>query len=437
MTEQTKDLTIVQLEVRNVTNIKALRITPDKKVIVLTGKNESGKTNVLNIVQSFMDGLKLKMPIRKGEDRGDATIDFGEFKARKRWTAKGEGLEVWKDLPDGKKQTYSSPRTFLNELSGTMVDPMNLYTLMKDDSKKFRDTLAKLVGLDLTDLKNEEQGVRDVRKLINDKIRDALAQLKEMTAPDPETPNEEKSFKEKLDGVNRLREKKATFEFATETKEEYQNDLRKNHERIKELQDEVILLEEKNTGIRTKMDAVEIPEQITPEQISAAEAEVEKLEETNVEIREAIRYRRKVKESQKFQKDSDEQTQKIERIQQDIQSRIASCSFPVEGLSLSEDTVLYEGKPIDVASSGRQIRIFTKIAVAMSPRIKVILIRDGSFLDSEGFKEVCQVAEESGYLIFFEKVDESGDVGVYIEDGEIKAVDGKPAEVPEEDSVKV
>ena len=136
---------------------------------------------------------------------------------------------------------------------------------------------------------------------------------------------------------------------------------------------------------------------------------------------------------EKFKQESEACTQKIERVQQDMQTRIASCSFPVEGLSLTDTDVIFEGKPIDVASNGRQIRIFTKIAMAMSPKIKVILIRDGSFLDTEGLAEVCQVAKEGGYDIWLEKVDESGEIGIYIEDGEITAVDGKKSEQPRQE----
>ena len=66
MTEQKKDLTILQLTADNVTNLKAVRITPDKKVVVLTGKNEAGKSNVLDVIQALLEGLKIKMPILKG-----------------------------------------------------------------------------------------------------------------------------------------------------------------------------------------------------------------------------------------------------------------------------------------------------------------------------------------------------------------------------------
>ncbi len=77
-----ENLTILQFTADNVTNLKAVRITPDKKVIVLTGKNEAGKSNILDVIQSLIEGLKLKMPIREGEDRGHAAIDPDPSDAR-------------------------------------------------------------------------------------------------------------------------------------------------------------------------------------------------------------------------------------------------------------------------------------------------------------------------------------------------------------------
>jgi recombinational DNA repair ATPase RecF len=53
-----KPLTIVELTARNVLNLRAVRITPDKKVVVLTGKNGAGKSNVLDIIQALLEGLK-------------------------------------------------------------------------------------------------------------------------------------------------------------------------------------------------------------------------------------------------------------------------------------------------------------------------------------------------------------------------------------------
>jgi len=438
-----KPLTIVELTARNVLNLRAVRITPDKKVVVLTGKNGAGKSNILDIIQALLEGLKLKMPILSGEEKAVATLDLGSIKIRKRWTPKGEALEVFEILPDGNKRSFSSPQTFLNELTGKMVDPMKLLLMLNDDKKKFHETLSKLVGLDFADLKEEESLVREERKKVNDRIRAAIAQLKEMTAPAPETPDEEITFKEKLNNLNRLREKRAIFEKVSDGKRrlidlvEAKNKNRELMEKeIEEIKKKIVMETQEIDDIKTKIEAIVFPDEISASQILDAEKEIETLEETNAKIRHAIRYRRAVKEAEKYKDESEKLTQKLERIEQDKQTRVAQCTFPVEGLSLTEDEVFYNGKPIDVASDGQKIIIFTKMAMALSPDIKVLVIRDGSLLDSDNFRAICSLAESEGYEIWVEKVDESGQIGIFIENGEIISFDGvevKKADQPRDE----
>jgi len=428
-------LTIVQMTAQNVTNLKAVRITPDKNMIVLSGANEAGKSNVLDVIQSMLEGLKLKIPIRDGEDRADATLDLGDIKIRKRWTPKGEALEVYKVLEDGKRQTFSSPQTFLNELTGKMVDPLKLFVLLRDDPKKFRDVLAKLVGLDMTDLKNEEAAIRDERKLVNDRIRASIAQITEMAAPDPETPDEELTFREKLNDLNRIKEKLQIFEKAERDVAAILQSLADHRARIAEIDSEVERLKAEKEQIENckitqlEKSSVEktknMPEKITADQILEAESDIESIEELNKTIRHAIRYRKAVKEAERAKVESEKLTTKLERIEQDKQTRIGACKFPVDGLSLTEDLVIYDGKPLDVASSGRKIRVFVKMAMAMSPTIKVLLVRDGSLLDSTGFNELCDIAESGGFQVWLERTDESGEVGIFIEDGEVTAINGQ------------
>jgi len=57
----------------------------------------------------------------------------------------------------------------------------------------------------------------------------------------------------------------------------------------------------------------------------------------------------------------------------------------------------------------------------LNPKLKVLRISDWTLLDNESKKVVRQMAREFGYQIWAEEVDESGNVGFYIEEGEIKA----------------
>jgi hypothetical protein len=105
--------------------------------------------------------------------------------------------------------------------------------------------------------------------------------------------------------------------------------------------------------------------------------------------------------------------------------------MPIEGLSLTDEGVVYNNMLFDRLSTGQQIRVSTAIGMALNPDLKVIFIREGSLLDSDGLKEIAAMAQEKDYQIFIERCDESGQVGFFIEDGEIASINGKPVSKPE------
>ena len=156
-----------------------------------------------------------------------------------------------------------------------------------------------------------------------------------------------------------------------------------------------------------------------------AEEKLTEIEDLNVKIRSARRYRHLVKEAEKCKEESDKLTQQINRLEQDKSTRIANAQFPIPGLAINDDCVLYNNIPFTQLSTGEQIRISTAIAMAMNPEAKIILCREGSLLDKTGIEEIENIAKDNDYQLWIETVDDSGKVGIYIEDGQIKSIDGK------------
>ena len=110
--------------------------------------------------------------------------------------------------------------------------------------------------------------------------------------------------------------------------------------------------------------------------------------------------------------------------------------MPIEGLSVNEDTILFNDPknptgdiPLAQVNESMQLRIAVSIAMALNPKLKVILMK-GNDLDSASLDTVCKMAEEKGYDVWIEKVDESGKFGFYIEDGSLVAVDGVAVKPP-------
>lgn len=417
---------IIKLQAENIKNLKAVEITPDGKAVILTGKNGAGKSAILDAIFTALTGKKLDEPIRKGQDRAEVIVDLGDFIVKKVFTEKGARLEVTSKDGDIKK----SPQTFLDEIFGKIsFDPLAFSTMKPRDQL---DLLKDVVGLKFDDIEARQTSVYDQRTVVNSQIKGVIAQLKEAKEPDPETPEDEVSFKDQIEVVNRLREKRNFFLNQVQEKDRIKDIARQAEEDSIEIKEEIGRLSTKlaelanvETNALADLEKFQLPLEVTEESIQSEQDKLSDLEDMNVSIRQAKRYNGLVRESNKLKEQSDKLTQQIERLEQDKSTRIANAKFPIEGLSISDDSVLFDGIPFSQLSTGQQIRVSTSIAMALNPRAKVLLIREGSLLDDAGLKALCEMAQEKGYQPIIEKVDDSGKVGIYIEDGSIRAIDGQ------------
>lgn len=426
---------IIQFKAQKTKNLNAIEINPDGNPVILSGKNGQGKSNTLNVIKSTLTGERLEDPIKHGEEKAEAFIDCGEFKVRKRWTAKGEYIQVIMANGDVK----SKPMEFLASMIGKIsFDPL----AFKDMSpKEQRELLKNLVGLDFTDIQKEYKEVFEKRSEVNSQIKGVIAQLDNTEAPHPDTADEEISFKEELDKITQMRDKQKVYLDSLSKREDIKEllsdclgSIEHFEVQIKSLQESLETAKENSKNLSQKIDQWQLPEEVTSTAILAVESSLQDIESKNVNIRAAKRYRSLIKDSNKLKEQSDKHTEHLNRLEQDKATRIANAKFPIEGMAMDDEDVIYKGKKFSILSDGEQIRVSTAMAMALNPNLKVIFIHHGNDLDSDGKKEIFDLAKSKGFDIWMEVVDESGDLGYFIEDGNITAVNGVKVEVSTENT---
>lgn len=145
------------------------------------------------------------------------------------------------------------------------------------------------------------------------------------------------------------------------------------------------------------------------------------------------RAEKQAKYDSRFQ-ESEELTAELESIKDKKLRILAEANYPIPGLAVSEDgTVLFDGVPLSQASRAQQIRTSVAIGIAMNPKLKVLLIRDGSLLDEDNLKLVADMATEHDAQIWIERVGDKDESAIIIEDGHIRdaepvAADQTPVE---------
>jgi hypothetical protein len=160
-----------------------------------------------------------------------------------------------------------------------------------------------------------------------------------------------------------------------------------------------------------------------PIDVGALTAELQSAQRTNRAIdawraKEALKKELAAKD-QEWKKVDDRMAAREEK----KRTTLAKAKIPIEGLNFNESMteVYFNGLPLENLGEGEQIRLSTRIAMAANPKLRVLLIRNGEALDDAGLKTLYEMAIENDFQIWMARVDTSGKVGIFLEDGVVTA----------------
>lgn len=395
---------ILELRAENIKKLKTveLKIDESQNVVTIAGRNGQGKTSLLDAIWYALGGKTSlpDMPIRAGESHASVTLDLGKYVITRSFTDKESYLKV--ENKEGAK--FSSPQQMLDELVGQLsFDPLGFTKL---PVREQRGLLLKLLNVDLTPIDAARKAAFDERTAVGRELKQLEGQLAGI-------PMESGAIPEPVD-VAALAQKIADAKSDARTFIANQDTLKSIEKRILELKQEYAKAE------ADRVRLVGIQEVHTPQDIPALEKQLAEAESINTRVRTIEAYR-KASDAVAAKKLAYDQLEAA--IQEaDNKKRIifAEAKMPIEGLAVNDDGVLFRDIPFDQISAAEQLKVSLSIAMAANPEIRVIRILDGSLLDVENMRVVEEMAKQHDYQVWIERVDESGKVGIVIEDGEVK-----------------
>lgn len=423
-------LHIVRLEAENYKRLVAVDITPDGNVVTLSGRNAQGKSSVLDAIFAALAGGEAsratKQPIRDGQDVAVVRLDLGDYIVTRRWTTDDAGTLTVETPPteDGRKQKYSSPQKLLDELVGKRAfDPLAFTRMSPADQVA---TLIATVDLpfDPNELDRERAGVFDQRTEINRVVKQLEGHLAGLPKPSADTPDEEVSAADVIAEFEKAREHNSTIDEAMRNLETAQSTHERAAARVRELEQELAGAREYEQSTKAGYERLAERFNNGPERIDTAAISdrLANIEQTNAAVRAAQEHRRVAAQLAKKREEAAQFTLELQAIDKRKADALAKVKFPVEGLSFDQSGVLFNGIPFSQASAAEQLRVSAALAMASNPQLRILQVRDGSLLDSDSMKVLEQLAIDNDYQVFVEAVDESGKVGIVIEDGKVAAV---------------
>lgn len=143
---------IITLKAENFKKLTAVEISPTGNIVEISGKNEAGKSSILDAIEAALKGRPGKKgTIKKGADKSKIVLDMGDFTITRSFTEENQYLKI--ETKDGFER--KSPQKFLDELLGSIsFDPLNFCNA---DSKKQRQILLEFTGLKLDEIEAKKK----------------------------------------------------------------------------------------------------------------------------------------------------------------------------------------------------------------------------------------------------------------------------------------
>jgi DNA repair exonuclease SbcCD ATPase subunit len=413
---------ILSLQADNFKRLRAVEITPRGEMILVSGRNAQGKSSVLDAISAALSGAGAcpADPIRHGEQSAQIRLDLGEVVVTRKFTPGGSTLT----LTNAEGAKFGSPQKMLDSLLGALTfDPLE-FTRMKTREQFDQLRAVAKVDLDLDKLAQLNAADFEKRTDLNRDAKAARAQLEGLRIPAGEVPAP-RDVAQLVQQVQEASQARMTAQRERDERRRIQNAVDLKRAEIETLRQKAIALQAEVKALLPQLEAeLDTPE---PTDFDAA------IETINDQIRTAQTHNETVQQHRQaaarkaeletlaVTKETAAQglTEAMAARQTAKEQALAAAKFPVPGLSLGDGQVLFNNVPLAQASSAEQLRISTALAMAANPKVRVVLIREGSLLDEQGLHLVAEMATAKGYQVWVEKVDSSRGIGVVIEDGSV------------------
>lgn len=402
--------------------LTAIDLTPDAHFVVIGGNNGQGKSSIMNSIEWGLTGKPKQAttprPIRDGEASARVVIDLGAYLVERVWRADDDSRLILR-RSDG--SIVTSPQAILDALTGEMAfDPLRFAT---QHPKVQRDTLLPLVQLpfDLDAIDAERKAVYEQRTDVNRQL--AAVEARIAGAVIVEIPADASSIADAMEAhraaallaqTNQLA--RAGFHRATVAHEAAQQKLDEAFAAVAVAEQMCV-----DTG-RVLADARQEFDDIGPdpdvEALHTRVSEAEHWAEMRAQQQRALEWET---ERQALDRESDECTRFITEIDETKQAGLAAAVMPVEGLGFGDDGgITWHGLPFSQASSAEKLRAASAIAMSSDPRIRVMVIHEGSLLDDDSMVMLHDLAVEHDFQVWVERVGDRDASAVIIEDGAIR-----------------
>lgn len=421
---------INKLEIENVKRVKAVKFEPTANgITVIGGDNGQGKTSVLDSIAWALGGNKFRpsQPVREGSvipPNLHIVMSNGLVVERK---GKNSDLKVID--PDGNKAGQQLLDSFVEELA------LNLPKFMQQSNKEKANTLLQIIGVgeQLVALEKEEQDAYNRRHAIGQ-----IADQKEKFAKEQEYyPDAPKELVSASDLIKQQQEILAR-NGENQKKRENLASIQKLHEeavnRVEMLKRELSNAENELAKVIGDLaTASKSAKNLIDESTEELEKSITEVDEINRKVRANLDKDKAEEDARGYREEYDALTTEITEIRKRKAALLDNADLPLEGLSVEDGDLIYNGFKWDNMSGSEQLKVATAIVRKLNPNCGFVLIDKLEQMDVTTLNAFGEWLESEGLQAIATRVSTGDECSIIIEDGYVKSQEPTVENAPDVD----
>ncbi|WP_454920536.1 AAA family ATPase [Abiotrophia defectiva] len=418
---------IASLTTENVKRVKSVHIEPSPNgLTIIGGNNNNGKTSILDAIAWALGGNKYRPS--KAQREGSVVPPTINLKLSNGLIVerKGKNSDLKVTDPTGNKAGQNLLDSFVEELA------INLPKFINSSDKEKANTLLEIIGVgqQLYELECQEKEKYNMRRSIGQ-----IADQKEKFAKEqpfyPEAPKTLVSITDLITQQQDILAKNGENQRKRDMTDQLHRQATQLMAEIERQENTLANLKEQYQSVLRDYDvAQKTSEQLQDESTEELEESIANIEAINIKVRANLDREKAEQDAAEYRTQYSSLTTEIESLRKQRMDLLQNADLPLEGLSVEDGELLYNGQRWDNMSGSQQLMVSTAIVRKLKPECGFVLIDKLEQMDMQTLNEFGAWLEQEGLQAIATRVSTGDECSIIIEDGYVKNSESAPAAPP-------
>ena len=418
---------IASLTTENVKRVKSVHIEPSPNgLTIIGGNNNNGKTSILDAIAWALGGNKYRPS--KAQREGSVVPPTINLKLSNGLIVerKGKNSDLKVTDPTGNKAGQNLLDSFVEELA------INLPKFINSSDKEKANTLLEIIGVgqQLYELECQEKEKYNMRRSIGQ-----IADQKEKFAKEqpfyPEAPKTLVSITDLITQQQDILAKNGENQRKRDMTDQLHRQATQLMAEIERQENTLANLKAQYQGVLRDYDvAQKTSEQLQDESTEELEESIANIEAINIKVRANLDREKAEQDAAEYRTQYSSLTTEIESLRKQRMDLLQNADLPLEGLSVEDGELLYNGQRWDNMSGSQQLMVSTAIVRKLKPECGFVLIDKLEQMDMQTLNEFGAWLEQEGLQAIATRVSTGDECSIIIEDGYVKNSESAPAAPP-------